>query len=55
MAEGGEFQAQKRCGSKLLSTALKSRAHLVSNPITTRGRPLIVKSRPDLEVKSINE
>jgi hypothetical protein len=55
MVEGGEFQAQKRCGSKPLSMAPKSHAHLASNPIATRGRPLVVKPHLDPEVKSVNE
>jgi hypothetical protein len=55
MVEGGEFRAQKRCGSKPLSTAPKSRAHSTSNPIAARGRPLVIKPRPDPEEKSVNE
>jgi hypothetical protein len=55
VAEGGDFQAQKRCRSKLLSTAPKSHAHLVSNPIETRGHPLVVKPHPDPKEKLVNE
>jgi hypothetical protein len=55
VAEGGEFQAQKWCGSKPLSTAPKSRAHSAPNPIAARGRPLVIKPRLDPEEKSINE
>jgi hypothetical protein len=48
MAEDGAFRTRKRCGSKLLSMALKSRA-------PTCGRSLSVKSRPNPKEGSANE
>jgi hypothetical protein len=55
VAEGGEFQAQKRCGSKPLSTAKKSCAHSMLNQIAARGHPLVIKTHTDPEEKSVNE
>jgi hypothetical protein len=55
MAEDGAFRAQKRCGSKPLSTTLKSRTLIVSYLTAARGHPLIVKSHPDPEEGSTNE
>jgi len=55
MAEGGEFRAQKRCGSEPLSMAPKSRAHSTPNPIAARVFHLVVKPRPDPKEKSVNE
>jgi hypothetical protein len=55
VVEGGEFRAQKRCGSKPLSTTPKSHAHLASNPIAAHGHPLVVKLHPDPKVKSVND
>jgi hypothetical protein len=51
VAEGGEFGAQKQCGSKPLLTTLKSRAHSMLNPC----HPLVVKPHPDPKEKSVNE
>jgi hypothetical protein len=51
VAEGGEFWAQKWCGSKPLLTTPKSHACLVSNLIATRGYPLVIKLHLDPEVK----
>jgi len=55
MVEGGEFWVQKRCGSKPLSTASKSLAHSMSNPIAARGFSLVIKPCPDPEAKLVNE
>jgi hypothetical protein len=55
VAEGGEFQAQKWCGSKPPLTIPKSHAHSVSNLIEVRGHLLVVKPHPDLEEESVNE
>jgi hypothetical protein len=55
VVEDGAFWAQKRCGSKPLSTAPKSRARIMSYPTTTRGRPLVIQSCSDPEEDSVNE
>jgi hypothetical protein len=55
MAEDGAFRAEKQCGYKLLLTALKSRAHLVSYPRTTCGFSLVIRACPDPEEDSTNE
>jgi hypothetical protein len=55
MVEGGEFRAQKRCGSKPLSTAPKSHAYSTPNPIEAHGRPLVMNPFTDPEEKSVNE
>jgi hypothetical protein len=55
VVEDGAFRAQKRCGSKPLLTAPKSRARSVLYPRTTRGHPLVIKPHPDPEEDSTNE
>jgi hypothetical protein len=56
VVEGGEFRAQKRCGSKPFSMAPKSHAHsALSNLVAARGRPLVIKPHPNPEEKSVNE
>jgi len=55
VVEVGEFQAQKRCGFKPLSIALKSLSHLAPNPIAAHGHPLVIKTCPDPEEKLVNE
>jgi hypothetical protein len=55
VAEGGAVQAQKRCGSKMLSTSPKSCACLGTNPTKTHGLSLVVKPHPDLKDKLVNE
>jgi hypothetical protein len=54
VAEGGAFRAQKRYGSKLLSTTPNSRAHSTSYPITTSGHPLVIRPCLDPEEISVN-
>jgi hypothetical protein len=55
VAEGGEFRAQKRCGSKPLLAAPKSHAHSELNRIAACGHPLVIKPHPNPEDKSVNE
>jgi hypothetical protein len=55
VGEGGEFQAEKWCGSKPFLTAPKSRSHSTSNPIAACGCPLVVNPRPDLEERLVDE
>jgi hypothetical protein len=55
VAEGGEFQDQKRCGYKPLSTNKKSCAHSMLNRIAACGHPLVIKTHPNPEEKSVNE
>jgi hypothetical protein len=55
VVEDGAFQARKRCGSKPLSTTLKSCARLAPNPIAACDRLIFVKPRPDPEGNLVNE
>jgi hypothetical protein len=55
VAEYGAFRAQKRCGSKLISTAPKSLAYIMSYPTMTGGLPLAIQPRSNLEEDLVNE
>jgi hypothetical protein len=55
VAEDGAFRARKQCGSKPLSTTLKSRACIMLYPTTTRGRPLVIQPHSDPKEDSVNE
>jgi hypothetical protein len=47
VAKGGEFWAQKQCGSKPLSMAPKSCVHSMLNPIVACGLPIVFKPHLD--------
>jgi hypothetical protein len=54
MEEGGELRAQKWCGSKPPLMTPQSCAYIMSNPTTTCGLPLGVKSRSDPKEDLVN-